>query len=57
MKRETKLEGPTASRVLRREKSEVRMLTPSEIESLRRDKQQAAAKMLEAFSKLTPRDK
>lgn len=56
MKRGT-LENPTAPRAHQRDKPEVRMLTQSEIESLRRDKQQAAAKMLEAFSKLTPRDK
>lgn len=43
------LETPTASRAPQRDKREVRMLTPSEIESLRRDKAESGKRLLAMF--------
>ena len=48
MKRGT-LENPTASRAAQRDKPEVRMLTQSEIESLRRDKAESGKRLLAMF--------
>lgn len=43
------LETPTASRVPQRDKPEVRMLTQSEVESLRRDKAESGKRLLAMF--------
>lgn len=43
------LETPTAPRVPQRDKPEVRMLTQSEVESLRRDKAESGKRLLAMF--------